>query len=510
MSFTVGIPLDDPAAEVAVVVRCGCGPHCGRQVGLAYVHTSLIDPHDAPLLTLVNDLGLPASEHPQGLQRQFVPADFQGMAEIFSCPGPQQSRSQLPFTVFKEPYERFIASGRQSVSELMPSTAIDVVDAGSSTVTMVCGTRPELIKLAPLIRCFGTKASVIYTGQHYDQSMYSRIWRDIPQPGRFHEFALGGTRRGTQLGRAVAAVDSVLSGHPTGAVLVQGDTTSALAGALAANANELPVVHVEAGLRSYDRMMPEEHNRVLIDHLADLCCAPTTLNRENLLSEGIPVGRIEVTGNTVVEALAAALPGAEQQRAVLASHGLLVDGYILATIHRPENVDNPETLEMILRELARLPLPVVFPLHPRTGRRIKEFGMTELVHGLRVIEPQAYPAFLAITRCAAAVVSDSGGLQEEVSVLKRPIVVVRRSTERPEIEGTFGTLIPPGPLLYAAVLQWLDDVSGHRTRLRDIPSPYEVEASSTRIASAVQRLVSQRPGRPTDRIPAGTVLSPAR
>jgi UDP-N-acetylglucosamine 2-epimerase (non-hydrolysing) len=360
-------------------------------------------------------------------------------------------------------------------------------------VTMVCGTRPELIKLAPLIRLIGTNATVVYTGQHYDTAMYHRIRQDIGRPGRFHELNVGGGRRGAQLGAAVAAVDEVLAQHPTRAVIVQGDTTSALAGALAANANDVPLVHVEAGLRSFDRAMPEEHNRVAIDHLADLCCAPTPLNRTNLLAESVPEERIAITGNTVVEALVAALPGRDAEAGVLAAHRLERDGYVLATIHRPENVDDPVTLETILRELNRLPLPVVLPLHPRTAKRVSGFGLTSLLIRLRVVEPQAYPAFLALARCAAVVVSDSGGIQEEVSVLKRPVVVVRRSTERPEIEGTFGTLVPPGPRMGTEVLRWLEDVAGDRERLEQIPSPYGTGSPSVRIAAALRHLVGGEP-----------------
>ncbi|GAA1274834.1 non-hydrolyzing UDP-N-acetylglucosamine 2-epimerase [Saccharothrix xinjiangensis] len=364
------------------------------------------------------------------------------------------------------------------------------IDTGApGAVTMVCGTRPELIKLAPLIQLLGQAATVVYTGQHYDAAMYHRIRRDIGCPGRFHELAVGGARRGAQLGSAVAAVDDVLAQHPARAVIVQGDTTSALAGALAANANEVPLVHVEAGLRSYDRAMPEEHNRVAIDHLADLCCAPTPLNRTNLLAEGVPDERIAITGNTVVEALVTALPGREEEDVVLAAHELRPDGYVLATVHRPENVDDPANLETILRELRHLPLPVVLPLHPRTAKRVEGFGLGGLLTGLKVVEPQAYPAFLALARCAAVVVSDSGGIQEEVSVLKRPVVVVRRSTERPEIEGTFGTLVAPGAGVRAEVLRWLDDVPGHRERLERIPSPYGTGSPSTRIAAALRRLV---------------------
>ncbi|EOD63014.1 non-hydrolyzing UDP-N-acetylglucosamine 2-epimerase [Amycolatopsis vancoresmycina] len=381
----------------------------------------------------------------------------------------------------------------------MPTTTADFraaapesPPAGGGGITLVCGTRPELIKLAPLMRLLGDGCAVVYTGQHYDRSLYARIRADLPPSDRFCELGVGAGRRGGQLGRTVSAVDEVLADRPGRVVVVQGDTTSALAGALAANAHDLPLVHVEAGLRSHDRAMPEEHNRVLIDHLADLCCAPTALNRANLLAENVPEGRITVTGNTVVEALRTALPPAEDRRAVLAARGLARDRFVLATIHRPENVDDPERLAVILRELGRLPLPVVFPLHPRTAKSIERAGLRPLLDRLVELEPQAYPAFLALAAEAAVLVSDSGGIQEEASVLKRPVVVVRRSTERPEIAGTFGTRVLPGPGIGAEVARWLDDVAGHRERLRHVESPYGDGSASARIVAALGALAGHR------------------
>ncbi|WP_409183712.1 non-hydrolyzing UDP-N-acetylglucosamine 2-epimerase [Amycolatopsis sp. VS8301801F10] len=353
----------------------------------------------------------------------------------------------------------------------------------------MCGTRPELIKLAPLVRWYGENCAVVYTGQHYDPSLCTLLDAGFPASHRFHELEIGSARRGIQLGRAISAVDEALAAHPDRVVLVQGDTTSALAGALAANAQGLPLVHVEAGLRSHDRTMPEEHNRVLIDHLADLCCAPTGLNRQNLLKENVAPQRIAVTGNTVVEALRAALPCAADRAAILAARGLAEDKYVLATIHRPENVDDPHRLTTVLRELARLPLPVVLPLHPRTKRSLERFGLTPLLRPLRVLEPEPYPTFLALAAAAALIISDSGGIQEEASVLKRPVVVVRRSTERPEIFGTFGALVVPGPRISTEAAAWLDDVAGHRERLRDLPSPYGDGAASRRTAEAIEKLI---------------------
>ncbi|SFJ71719.1 non-hydrolyzing UDP-N-acetylglucosamine 2-epimerase [Amycolatopsis regifaucium] len=379
-----------------------------------------------------------------------------------------------------------LAALREPSTDRDGSSSVPSRPGTAGVAVLVCGTRPELIKLAPLMRYFGDGCAIVYTGQHYDDSLYSRIRADLPPSEHFHELGVPAGSRGAQLGRAVGAVDEVLTAYPKAVVLVQGDTTSALAGALAANARDLSLVHVEAGLRSHDRAMPEEHNRVLIDHLADLCCAPTEQNRRNLLAENVASDRIAVTGNTVVEALEAALPSAGDRAAVLAARGLRRDEYVLATIHRPENVDDPDRLAEILRELARLPLPVVFPLHPRTGKSVERFGLTRLLDPLHVLEPQAYPAFLALAAEAALLVSDSGGIQEEVSVLKRPVVVVRRSTERPEISGAFGVLVPPGPLIGVEAATWLDDIAGFRERLRGIPSPYGDGTACRRIVAAIE------------------------
>ncbi|GAA5105275.1 hypothetical protein GCM10025762_08220 [Haloechinothrix salitolerans] len=167
----------------------------------------------------------------------------------------------------------------------------------------------------------------------------------------------------------------MLREHPPEMVIVHGDTTSALAGALAANAAVIPLVHVEAGLRSFDRAMPEEHNRVLIDHLADLCCAPTTTAADNLRAERIPTERIVITGNTIVEAARQALPAPRRQDEILEQLGVTTQRYILATVHRPENADNPAVMEQLLVQFTNLPVPVVLPLHPRTRKQIQDHGL---------------------------------------------------------------------------------------------------------------------------------------
>lgn len=362
----------------------------------------------------------------------------------------------------------------------MPAEATTSI---AGRVAVVLGTRPEIIKLGPLLRIM-PQAAVIHTGQHFDRAL-SQVFFDafsLPAPDAF--LGVGGASRGAQIGRAVDALDRLFGeGRPL-AVVVQGDTNSALAGALAANAREIPIVHVEAGLRSFDRRMPEEHNRVIADHLADLCCAPTDVNERNLRAESIPDERILVTGNTIVEAVGALLPGPDERARLLATFGVTSRGFVLSTFHRPENVDSPEHLSAILRSLAGLPLPVLLPLHPRTVDRLSQHGIT-VPSGISVTDPIGYPQFLGLAQEAAVLVSDSGGIQEESSIIKRPVLVVRRSTERPEVLGTFAARLEPGDDIGGFVSRWIADLDALHERLATIPSPYGDGSASRAIATAI-------------------------
>lgn len=274
-------------------------------------------------------------------------------------------------------------------------------------------------------------------------------------------------------------------------VVVQGDTTTALAGALAANACDIPVVHVEAGLRSYDRAMPEEHNRVLVDHVAEVCCAPTVVSRDQLLAEGIAPDRVVVTGNTVVEAVHHLLPPAPARRSILIEWGLRPGAFTLATFHRPENVDG-ERLESLLGQLQAIVdagWPVVLPLHPRTRARLEERHLGRALEGLTVTRPLDYPTFLGLAAEAGVLLSDSGGLQEEATVLKRPIVVVRNSTERPEAIGTFARRVPVGNEMSTIALLLLNNAEAVRATLAQLPCPFGDGRASRRCATAVRRLL---------------------
>lgn len=252
---------------------------------------------------------------------------------------------------------------------------------------------------------------------------------------------------------------------------------------------EIPLVHVEAGLRSHDRRMPEEHNRVLTDHLADLLCAPTTVAEENLVSEGIPLSRIQVTGNTVVEAVQELMPDAGARHTLLKKYEIEPGAFVLSTFHRPENVDDRGRFETILSQLSALPLPVILPLHPRSSARAAAFGMQDNLVGLRVIDPIGYADFLGLGAESAFLVSDSGGVQEEVSVFKRSVIVVRRSTERPEVLGTFAELVDPNEIGVVAD-SWLGDIEGLHARLADLPSPYGDGSASELTVKAIGELIS--------------------
>ena len=357
------------------------------------------------------------------------------------------------------------------------------------SVAVVLGTRPEIVKLAGLVRLLGPAARVIYTGQHYDPALSGVFFDEFGMARPDIHVGIGAERRGTQIGRATEGLDALFAEDRPLAVVVQGDTNTVAAGALAANAAEIPLVHVEAGLRSFDRQMPEEHNRVIADHLADLCLAPTGLNRDNLLAERIDGDRVVVTGNTVIEAVERLLPARSERAANLERFGVRPGGFVLSTFHRPENVDDPENLRSILTELADLPAPVLLPLHPRTVGRVDQFGFGSLLDRLTVCDPIGYRDFLGLGAESAFLVSDSGGVQEEVSVYKRPVIVVRRSTERPEVEGTFAELVEPGPAIAAVATDWLDRLDALHRHLATIPSPYGDASAPQRCVDAIVDLV---------------------
>lgn len=362
------------------------------------------------------------------------------------------------------------------------------------SIAVVFGTRPEVVKLAPVVWALGPAARTVHTGQHYDPALAGTLLDEVGLGPPAVQLAMGRAPRATQIATALAGLADAFTRRRPAAVVVQGDTNSTVAGALAANCLGIPLAHVEAGLRSYDRAMPEEHNRVVADHLADLCCTPTETTRRQLAAEGIDGERVVVTGNTVVDVAVCTLPAPGDRGAVLDRYGLAPAGFVLSTFHRPENVDDAATLRAILTELATLPLPVLLPLHPRAASRARDEGLLPTSGPVRVVEPLGYTDFLTLAAECAFLVSDSGGVQEEASVVHRPVLVVRRSTERPEVVGTFAELVTPGPLVGERARAWCAAVADLHARIAGVPTPYGDGRAGERTAEAVTALVARRAG----------------
>ena len=304
-------------------------------------------------------------------------------------------------------------------------------------IAIVLGTRPELIKMSPVIReCEERRLDyfILHTGQHYSYEMDRVFFEELELPQPKYNLDVGSGTHAEQTGKIMIGVEKILMKEKPDVVLVQGDTNTTMAGALAATKLHIKVGHVEAGLRSYDRRMPEEINRVLADHISDYLFAPTEKAKQNLLKEGIDETKIFVTGNTIVDAVYQNLEIAKRKVNVLRDLGLKPKEYFLVTAHRQENVDVKERLKGILKGLELIheefSMPVVFPVHPRTQKRIKEFGFS--LDGVEVISPLGFLEFLQLEANARLVLTDSGGVQEETCILGVPCVTLRDNTERPE------------------------------------------------------------------------------
>jgi UDP-N-acetylglucosamine 2-epimerase (non-hydrolysing) len=349
-------------------------------------------------------------------------------------------------------------------------------------VAVVLGTRPEIIKLAPVIRELGDRALVIHTGQHYDQKLSGQFFEQlgIREPDVVLS-GIGGSVRGVQIATALRALTDLFLEDRPGAVIVQGDTNTVSAGAQAANYLEIPVVHVEAGLRSYDRAMPEELNRLVTGALADVHCAATSHNESNLLGEGVPAERIIVTGNTIVEATMSSLERGTGRIEHFFPGGRAPARFALATLHRPENTDTAEALARVLRGLSAISIPVLMLLHPRTRTAITRFGLEHLVRDILIADSVSHHELLDLALASELLVSDSGGLQEEATVIGKPLLVVRRSTERPEsVDAGFARLVTP-EIDIAATANAILAGDSHRS-IEVTRSPYGDGSASERIA----------------------------
>ncbi len=302
----------------------------------------------------------------------------------------------------------------------------------SSELIIVAGARPNFMKVAPLCRAVASdgrfKTRLVHTGQHYDPILSDQIMRDLELPTPDHHLEVGSGPASLQTAKILEAMDALLLEHPPAAVLVVGDVTSTLAAALAAANREIPVAHVEAGLRSRDWTMPEERNRVVVDSLSKFLFVTEPAGVRNLAAEGKTEG-VHLVGNVMIDSLMRVLPQAEQSD-VVERLGLAGQQYSVLTMHRPGNVDETAQFEQMVAALAPLAeaAPLVFPVHPRTKAQVEALNVPP---GLRCIDPLGYLEFIALVRQSALTLTDSGGLQEEATVLGIPCMTLRPNTERP-------------------------------------------------------------------------------
>ena len=303
----------------------------------------------------------------------------------------------------------------------------------------VVGARPNLMKIAPLMEAYASEPALepllVHTGQHYDDNMSDLFFRQLGIREPDLNLGVGSGSHAVQTAEIMRAFEPVLLEHRPGAVLVVGDVNSTIACGLVAVKLGVRLVHVEAGLRSFDRGMPEEINRVLTDSISDLLFCTERSGVLNLRREGIPEERIHLVGNVMIDTLLRHRAAAESSR-VLEELALPPGGYAVLTLHRPSNVDHPETLEKLLDalEVVQGDMPLVFPAHPRTRAKLAEFGLARRLGslpGLLLLDPIGYLDFLKLLASARLVLTDSGGIQEETTILRVPCLTLRENTERP-------------------------------------------------------------------------------
>ena len=371
--------------------------------------------------------------------------------------------------------------------------------ARSGAIMCVVGARPNFMKMAPILRAFAAHvpalpALLVHTGQHYDSALSDQLFTDLALPRPDVNLEVGSGSHAVQTAEVMRRFEPVLDAHRPACVVVVGDVNSTLACALVAVKKGVPVVHVEAGLRSGDRGMPEEINRVLTDQIADRLYTTERSAETNLLREGVGAGRIAFVGNVMIDSLLASRDKARSAASTLRAHGLdarLLDrppGYGVVTLHRPSNVDDAANLRAILETLAEVSrrLPLVFALHPRTRANIDRFGLGAAIDPSRmaVLPPQGYFEMLGLMLGATLVLTDSGGLQEETTALGVPCLTLRDNTERPvTVEQGTNTLVGADA---TAILAGVTDILSGRGKRGRVPELWDGHAAP-RIAADLWR-----------------------
>ena len=350
-------------------------------------------------------------------------------------------------------------------------------------VFVVASTRPEVIKLAPILnelRKKNVEHLFATTGQHYDDRLFKNFLKDLKLGDPDYNLEVGSGSHGYQTGAALMSLEEILLKESPDVLLVEGDTNSVLAGALAAVKHKIPVGHVEAGLRSFDRTMPEEINRILADHSSELLFAPTEHSALNLVNEGIPANKIHIVGNTIVDATLDNIETAKNRPPLSKD---LPDDYLLLTLHRQENTDDKNRLEEIFLALLELGRDVVFPIHPRTSNLIRGTKLEKLLENdsIHITSPLGYLDFLRLLYNSFAVLTDSGGLQEEAITLNVPCLTLRYNTERPETVWAGGNIVVgTGNQDIITAVKSLEDVSVYNA-MKNTSNPYGDGKTAERI-----------------------------
>jgi UDP-N-acetylglucosamine 2-epimerase (non-hydrolysing) len=367
--------------------------------------------------------------------------------------------------------------------------------AAIGPVMCIVGARPNFMKMAPILRALAQHkpplpALLVHTGQHYDQGMSTQLFEDLGLPRPDLNLEVGSGSHAVQTAEVMRRFEPALDEHKPSCVLVVGDVNSTLACTLVAVKKSVPVAHVEAGLRSYDRKMPEEINRVLTDQVADRLYTTERSAADNLLREGVAAERICFAGNVMIDSLVANREHARSAADTLRAHGAdpavlnHPSGYAVVTMHRPSNVDDAATLRMLLETLRKVStqLPLVFALHPRTRSNIERFGLTGLTDPARMVmlPPQGYLEMVGLMAGATMVLTDSGGLQEETTALGVPCLTMRENTERPiTVEQGTNTMVGRDP---AAILAGVDEILRGEGKKGRVPEYWDGHAAD-RIAS---------------------------
>ncbi|MCK0510730.1 non-hydrolyzing UDP-N-acetylglucosamine 2-epimerase [Aromatoleum buckelii] len=363
----------------------------------------------------------------------------------------------------------------------------------AAPVICVVGARPNYMKMAPIIRALAAhrpplRTLLVHTGQHYDSAMNERLFADLDLPHPQVNLEVGSASHAVQTAEVMRRFEPVIDEHGARAVLVVGDVNSTLACALVAVKRHVPVAHVESGLRSHDRRMPEEINRILTDQISDLLYTTERSAHDNLAHEGIAPERVVFVGNVMIDSLLANLPKAVPPAGLLAAAGYarerIAGGYGVVTLHRPSNVDHPQTLGPIIEALRDISarLPLVIALHPRTRNNLERFGMLDRLGapGFIILPPQGYLEMLGLMAGATVVLTDSGGIQEETTALGVPCLTIRENTERPiTVEQGTNTLVGVDPAALRAAVNRVLDNGGKRGR---VPEYWDGRAAH-RIAS---------------------------